>query len=263
MDKTPVVPKPAFVEDEEPAPVAPKTSTETLVWAEEAPSSTILEHAEKEPESLSQMQHEFEKLDISKLGKVPCPRWDPTKLRSIHNGYTSSIHNNQERARMNDCSSTEIPVTRGTAARDKWFADLAGLSAECNGVYPNRPTCPAFTHPIFSVYCNNCNASIPDAHYHCSTCDNGDFDLCQTCVASGVECGGEDHWMIKRFVKNGKVINSTTERIAPKPKPKEAPLPVVPTALQAQDSDLLMATRTCNSCIQGMHNTVHLKTYIC
>lgn len=139
---------------------------------------------------------------------------------------------------MNTCSSTEIPVTRGTAARDKWFAELASLSTE-------RRKCPASveTVSVFTVYCNNCDKSIPDVHYHCSTCEDGDFDLCQTCVDNGVLCQSDDHWLLKRIVKDGKVINSTTETMPPKPKSAKMDFS---EALQVP-----VATRTCNSCIQG------------
>ena len=155
---------------------------------------------------------------------------------------------------MNTCSSSDIPVTRGTAARDKWFAELAGLSslasdrpaASCHPIVPASPI--PETISIYSVYCNNCQVTTSNAHYHCSTCDDGDFDLCQGCVDNGITCGGDDHWMIKRFVKDGRVINSTTETIAPKSslgEKKEA-------CVVSEDP---VATRTCNSCISGM--TVH------
>ena len=145
---------------------------------------------------------------------------------------------------MNSCSSSDIPVTRGAAARDKWFAEFSGFSAERQAARQNaRPAQTSVS--VFSVYCNNCSDAIPDLHYHCSTCDDGDFDLCQSCVDSGVLCGGEDHWMIKRFVKGGKVINSTTETIALKARATQ------PNAIPATQENPV-ATRTCNSCIEGV-----------
>ncbi|KAI6853948.1 hypothetical protein KC334_g22596, partial [Hortaea werneckii] len=70
-------------------------------------------------------------------------------------------------------------------------------------------------HP-WSVYCNACDKAMADAHFHCSICDGGDYDLCQDCVVSGKLCPGEGHWLIKRFIQDGKVVNSTTERISPR-----------------------------------------------
>ncbi|KAL6721407.1 hypothetical protein ACLMJK_000510 [Lecanora helva] len=72
----------------------------------------------------------------------------------------------------------------------------------------------------FTICCNNCEKPMPDAHWHCSICDMGDFDLCGDCVAKGHLCDDDDHWLIKRFVKDGKVIPSTTETIGPKKSPK-------------------------------------------
>lgn len=118
--------------------------------------------------------------------------------------------------------------------------------------------CPAI-RANYAVCCNNCDRTIPDAHYHCSTCDDGDFDLCQDCVARGVTCKGPNHWLIKRFVKHGVIINSTTERLAPKPKPKAPPkqapgvAPVAPERIIPVFNDFLYSSiRTCNCCVQEL-----------
>ncbi|OXV06327.1 hypothetical protein Egran_05905 [Elaphomyces granulatus] len=68
--------------------------------------------------------------------------------------------------------------------------------------------------PSFCIDCNSCGRSIPNEHYHCGTCDGGDYDLCPSCVDRGVSCLVEDHWLIKRFVEGESVINSTTVRLA-------------------------------------------------
>ena len=147
-------------------------------------------------------------------------------------------------------NSTEIPVTRGSAARDRWFAELAGVYDERQNAVRNNTGFPVPSPiNIFSVYCNNCEGAIPDEHYHCSTCDDGDFDLCQRCVEDGVTCKSDDHWMIKRFVKNGKVINSTTETLSPKPKPAASESKT--TLVAPEEESVHIATRTCNCCIQG------------
>jgi next-to-BRCA1 protein 1 len=87
---------------------------------------------------------------------------------------------------------------------------------------PLSPICPA-TGAMFAVCCNSCEQNIPAAHYHCSTCDDGDFDLCQSCVERGITCYSEDHWLIKRIMNNGQIVNSTTETIAPKLKVTAVP----------------------------------------
>ena len=240
-----VVPKPATVEDEEntPSSTMEQPSFENYASPEPetaAPSAETIPEQTIYPGSVAEIQRGFEELLINH------PRFGHCFGANAKN--TSDSHY-QQSSESRSCSSTEIPVTRGAAARDKWFAELAGLTSERQNAIRNNTGVPApAAMSIFSVYCNNCTEAIPDEHYHCSTCDDGDFDLCQNCINEGVLCGGEGHWMIKRFVKNGKVINSTTETIAPKTTPfseSKATL-VAPEAAKT-----VTATRTCNCCIRG------------
>jgi next-to-BRCA1 protein 1 len=108
----------------------------------------------------------------------------------------------------------------------------------------------------YAVCCNSCDRTIPNAHYHCSTCDDGDFDLCQDCVDRGITCKGTNHWLIKRFVKDGIIINSTTERLAPKGKQREQgrqavnPVSLAPERIIPVFNDFLYSSiRTCNCCV--------------
>lgn len=106
--------------------------------------------------------------------------------------------------------------------------------------------------------------AMEDEHYHCSICDHGDYDLCQPCVDSGIHCPGSGHWMVKRFVKNGSVVNSTTERVGPKGKTQpEQEMPGAfteekqPVVAVAEKQEAEEPTRTCNCCVQG--KTMHTK----
>ncbi|EEP82069.1 predicted protein [Uncinocarpus reesii 1704] len=114
-------------------------------------------------------------------------------------------------------------------------------------------------NPTFYIDCNNCGDSIPNAHWHCSICDNGDYDLCQKCIDDGVLCPGEDHWLIKRSVVDGAVVNSTTETIAPKAQEQptedsteEGSLETVEEEpeVEQDEQEPEMAMRTCNTCFQ-------------
>lgn len=91
-------------------------------------------------------------------------------------------------------------------------------------------------------------------HYHCSTCEDGDFDLCQACVDDGVACNSSDHWLIKRTTnKAGQVITSTTETVTPGEKSKVA----WETAQQGiAKLSLNGQSRTCNGCVQGMSRSL-------
>lgn len=63
--------------------------------------------------------------------------------------------------------------------------------------------------------CDNCKYSIEDEHFHCSICNDDDYDLCPTCVGRGHYCPGASHLMLKQFIKDGCVMDSTNERIIP------------------------------------------------
>ncbi|KAI0601277.1 hypothetical protein F4775DRAFT_440408 [Biscogniauxia sp. FL1348] len=118
----------------------------------------------------------------------------------------------------------------------------------------------------FTVCCNSCDRAVPNAHFHCSICDDGDFDLCQDCVNRGITCYGEDHWLIKRVMSHGQMMCSTThiapkaKRLAPSSKPNTTPVtfpevslptrPAVDRANQAPTWTTAYNARTCNCCVQ-------------
>ncbi|KAI0538816.1 hypothetical protein GGR58DRAFT_466878 [Xylaria digitata] len=120
----------------------------------------------------------------------------------------------------------------------------------------------------FTVCCNSCDRAVPEAHFHCSICDEGDFDLCQECVNRGISCYGDGHWLIKRTVVNGDIKCSSTH-IAPKSARSTVPKPTTPkqTSTSAVSSTLSLPiqslgglaacewnsdynARTCNCCVQ-------------
>ncbi|KAI9813593.1 MAG: hypothetical protein M1827_003662 [Pycnora praestabilis] len=170
----------------------------------------------------------------------------------------------------------EAPVPRSFSMRDTLLAELASISQARQMSLRFRDASPAtFEYPgsAYSVFCNNCDESIPEAHYHCSICDDGDFDLCKACVDSGILCGGEGHWLIKRFVKNGKVITSTTEKaIAPRKSAKvevKKEDPTVPGAFACEvkagdvEAPELEKTRTCNSCVEVFPENKFVTCTVC
>jgi hypothetical protein len=50
------------------------------------------------------------------------------------------------------------------------------------------------------IICDICISNIPDVdiHHHCGICDNGDFDICQECIASGASCLDHSHKLVRR-----------------------------------------------------------------
>lgn len=139
---------------------------------------------------------------------------------------------------------------------------------------PDSGMCVAPKAANFAVCCNNCDRTIPDAHYHCSTCDDGDFDLCPECVEKGVTCYNSDHWLLKRFVRGDFILVSTTERVSPKPKPavkdievKAAPAawPRIPSPASSPAARTFLPPlmRTCNSCVQELPDKEFLHCTTC
>lgn len=132
-----------------------------------------------------------------------------------------------------------------------------------------RPAChrvlPA--HCSWQVCCNSCDQAMADVHYHCSICDHGDYDLCESCVQAGKLCPGEGHWLIKRTIKDGHVLNSTTFKFhrtslesgqkseqKPATSTQQAGLSLDDTSpsLKLERGDATSLTRTCNSCVRGI-----------
>lgn len=147
--------------------------------------------------------------------------------------------------------SGEAPVPRSFTADENVVAELANKSANGKKM-PVADTKISTVVGSFTICCNKCQANIPNAHWHCSTCNAGDFDLCGTCIEKGVLCDSEDHWLIKRTVKDGKVVNSTTETIPPKTTKVELEqeIPAASTPQNKASEDLNLY-RTCNSCVEG------------
>ncbi|KAF2490880.1 hypothetical protein BU16DRAFT_585229 [Lophium mytilinum] len=73
------------------------------------------------------------------------------------------------------------------------------------------------------IYCDNCDMLVANEHFHCCICNFDDYDLCAACFNSGLHCHSRDHWMIKRFVKNGIITESNTEHIGFKMKFRPTP----------------------------------------
>ncbi|CAK7269846.1 hypothetical protein SEPCBS57363_003807 [Sporothrix epigloea] len=96
-----------------------------------------------------------------------------------------------------------------------------------------QPVRRTLRDPAFTVRCNSCEQNIPDTHYHCSTCEGGDFDLCDTCINAGITCHSPEHWMIRRNIQNGLLVNSITERIQPRRKVVESQAEKVAQKLEA------------------------------
>lgn len=156
-----------------------------------------------------------------------------------------------------DKDAGEAPLPRFFSDRESFLTQHANISQKLDMIRDARGRNYMIPQTHFTICCNNCDKSISDAHWHCGICDHGDFDVCGDCVEKGKLCEGQDHFLIKRFVKDGKVIASTTETIAPKKANKvEEKVPGAFTSeLKREETrELPDLSRTCNSCVQGRSN---------
>ena len=160
----------------------------------------------------------------------------------------------------------DAPIPRYYSPRhEQYYAELESLNSKDSKATLRNPSHPPPAQ-AFTICCNNCDSPIPNAHYHCSKCDDGDFDLCETCYNHSIRCNGDDHWLVKRGVKDGKVTSSSTETVAPKKQKSIASFfelknDVQPNDLKKEVPGAFMQeikeafqqpmdlSRTCNSCV--------------
>ncbi|KAJ5041118.1 uncharacterized protein L3040_005672 [Drepanopeziza brunnea f. sp. 'multigermtubi'] len=259
IHKEPVAPKPATVEDEKPRPVSPvagpSISVKPIPTPAPAPAAeSTVSYPEKAVYSgtVAEIQRGFEELLINGSQRASASH---ASTFTTHPPSSSTCCSKMNPAKI-PVQNTKIPLIGVGFTDDNWYGPPVALSGRVNERLNAPCTTPVpvsevpETVSVFSVYCNNCQATTSDVHYHCSTCDDGDFDLCQACVDSGVSCSGDEHWLIKRFVKNGQVINSTTEKVPSKSKLGEKKDKTTVTSVEFLEDPL--ATRTCNSCISEL-----------
>ena len=245
---------------------SPSARLSTLVdlkTASEAPSTATLVPATKtkaEPQATANMTQSkpyhwpiTDNAEWSEATKSTFDKQDTKDaLRVVQDAIAARNAKNAAAARKP--TTEEAPVPRFFSAREHCRAELAGLQQ-------HTPALRSFTLgpklcANFTICCNSCDGAIPNAHWHCSICDDGDFDLCQDCVEQKCHCDNEDHWMIKRYVEDGKVITSKTETIAPKTAVKADEEKEIPGAFNSAIKaeiipEAMDLSRTCNQCVQG------------
>ncbi|KAL3436021.1 hypothetical protein BDV09DRAFT_166095 [Aspergillus tetrazonus] len=144
------------------------------------------------------------------------------------------------------CSATEMEGSKSVSHREFILG-------------PDNPSAPVISHTstagVFCIDCDHCGRPIPNEHYHCNTCSDGDYDLCPQCIDSGVNCQGEDHWLVRRFVKDGIITNSTTKTLAShkiqiRDEHKPQSEPVLESAPGPAENITINRERVCNNCLK-------------
>jgi next-to-BRCA1 protein 1 len=241
-----VVPKPVTVED------APESDVngETPVDSSSAPSGSPT--LQEETTTAQSSEDIAEAMQPSEASLPPPPQFIKSYEQSLLREAAKIADPEDVRRRI---SESRMAAVRNAAALNELL---------------NKST-SGFECARFAICCNSCEQTTPDVHYHCSTCEDGDFDLCQSCVDQGITCHGSDHWLIKRTTKDGQIVTSTTETIAPQPKDKQPYIPEFPSAeakaalarLEQTMSKLNLNMRTCNCCVEEHAESEFLHCQVC
>lgn len=265
--ENPKGPKAVSVEDE---PELPKP-------AESSPADKTEEPIDPPPPSFVMSQPSVE--SVLRRHLVPAPHVASCSSIALLTMEQEQMTRNLEKieasvAALNKKLPLATPVSQSLEALREAHElpnddDEALFSTAQSSSEPTMFSLPIRGCPSFAVCCNQCDGQIPDAHYHCATCDDGDFDLCQSCVDKGATCRGADHWLIKRFIENGAIVNSTTEIIRPKPKvttPVKVPVEIE-FAPENRNPDLpsylFSNVRTCNSCVTDLPERFFVHCTVC
>lgn len=69
--------------------------------------------------------------------------------------------------------------------------------------------------PSSHVQCDRCGKVIPNTYYHCSKCDNANFDMCSSCADLGISCYGITHSMTLQTNTNDYLITAALSDASP------------------------------------------------
>ncbi|KAG5977085.1 hypothetical protein E4U56_000489 [Claviceps arundinis] len=214
-----------------PAPTVPKASTK--LTAAPAP-------AQKAEAAQASREAQAAPLATASSSKTPTPRAFDRNLLQEAGIMTQDYRNDLDHRFRKFMKTRDDLANRSSELISQPFAATPDPPKPSDST---SPVCPesAPTKATFAVCCNCCEKNIPDTHYHCSICNDGDFDLCPSCHEQENTCYSDHHWLIKRTVSNGQIINSTTETISPKLKAKSEP-PTEPTKPSDDLDELVNAT---------------------
>lgn len=215
------------------------------VTVEDAPEASAAETYEP-TEKITPTESDASQSTSDSATEVPTPSTAPSSI-TLLSGVELPLRTASparpeavETAEVEETAETPVPESQPAAN----FAQSAPFDPQT--VYSSfQEYCDPASEPShviapapFAVCCNNCEKTVADVHYHCQTCDDGDFDLCQACVDQAVSCYDENHWLIKRTMVDGQLVASSTEKIEPKAQAKkQEEIPVQEESIPTPERD--------------------------
>lgn len=163
---------------------------------------------------------------------------------------STTLPESAERSTLDEIETRQLPNTETTESKSASQREFV-LGSDI----PSAPIVSHISHAgVFCIDCNHCGRPIPNEHYHCNTCADGDYDLCPQCVDSGVNCDGDEHWLVRRFVKDGIITNSTTKTLASHKiltqEESHPELPVPKSEPEQAEAPVFSSERICNNCLK-------------
>jgi hypothetical protein len=136
-------------------------------------------------------------------------------LVAAGNGHLPVVKLLLTRASVKPDSEDTFGRTALSRATASGYSDIATLILESYIKYEIIvPDCdldvtsPPVSEQESRIQCDICISWILNVniHYHCGICHNGNFDLCQECITSGAMCLHDSHILVKRMIKNGRIM---------------------------------------------------------
>lgn len=236
-------------------PVIPRAVTVEDVPEDNAPPAEPESKNEKAPQWQYMSQASMANNTFGELAAFHGPQPIPDVTKDSTFEASSSHHHPKSSGCPEDLEMSEVDAIRSADVLASYIkTHIAG--SQC---------------ARFAICCNNCEMTTPGVHYHCATCEDGDFDLCEACIDKGITCHDKSHWLIKRTTEDGQIVSSTTETIPFKLKAKDNIEPPVPSVeaksalarLEATMSKLNISMRTCNCCVEERPESDFLHCQIC
>lgn len=186
------------------------------------------------------------------LGKLVADYLEGQEFAEMLDGYVQLSVKKQVKQEVTDEVGKQIKEVARPAATTPQCPALRNASSQ--SIVP-----PLFKPMNFVIFCNLCEKNITGTHYHCGSCDNGDYDVCEECKDAGKHCKEPAHWLIKRQLSNGRVISSTTENVTAEKKEPAVEHPKCNICLRdITDNNFATCTlckgfRICKPCTSTQH----------
>jgi serine/threonine protein kinase len=125
---------------------------------------------------------------------------DPIELRSCSSGIPSYVSDI-----IAQCRSRDLRARPSAHKIAKAWPYTGEVQDHFPGINEFLAKYRPDTQSAF-ITCSECTAPAGSPHYRCNVCDFGNFDLCLSCVASGLHCFVPEHRLVKRTTRNGELV---------------------------------------------------------